>query len=198
MKKTAIVLSIALAAALALAGCQAEAGAENSKETAPGNPVIESNLSVMDDSMANDSAQQPSETETGSTDDTDNIDLSSLPSELASAEDLTGNGGYLLIGQVPDEDIGIYCDNAETRDLVYIRYGTHIQSFQQEAWADPTILPRVEWEDWDGDGKKDLVIDYLRHEGEYFDGETTSPGVVGEKVVYQWDGEKWTDIHFSN
>lgn len=117
---------------------------------------------------------------------------------MASAEDLNDAGGYLLIGAVPEEDISIYCENAETRDWVYIRYGTHIQSFRQEAWADPTILPRVEWQDWDGDGNNELVVDYLRHEGEYFDGKAASTGVVGERVVYRWDGEKWTELHFSN
>lgn len=119
-----------------------------------------------------------------------------LPTELAHADDLDGAGGYLLIGQVPEADIALYCDNDQIRSQVYIRFGTHFQAFGQEAWIDPTLLPEVSWTDWDGDGERDLVVDYLRHQGTYFDGTTTSPGIVGEQVVYQWDGSRWTDLHF--
>lgn len=120
-----------------------------------------------------------------------------LPTTLATESDINGEGGYLLLGSIPDENIAIYCDNSEERNQVYIRYGDHFQAFEQKAWEDPTILPELEWTDWDGDGNKDLIVKYLRHEGTYFDGETSQPGIVYEKVVYQWNGESWTDIHFT-
>lgn len=120
----------------------------------------------------------------------------SLPTILTTESDINGEGGYLLLGNIPDENIAIYCDNSEERHRVYIQYGEHFQAFEQKAWEDPTILPELEWKDWDGDGNMDLIVKYLRHEGTYFDGEASQPGIVYEEVVYQWNGEAWTDIHF--
>lgn len=119
-----------------------------------------------------------------------------LPMNLATSLDINGEGGYLLLGNIPDEGIAIYCDNLEERNQVYIQYGEHFQMFEQKAWEDPTILPELDWEDWDEDGNMDLIVKYLRHEGTYFDGKTSSPGTVYEEVVYQWNGACWTDIHF--
>ena len=122
-----------------------------------------------------------------------------LPTALASEADLTGEGGYLLLGEAAEGEIGLYCDNAKERTQVYLRYGTHFQAFSQSGvWTDPDLFPKVAWYDWDGDGAADLVVDYLRYEGVYFDGETASPGIVGEQVVYQWDGAQWTDLHFGS
>lgn len=121
-----------------------------------------------------------------------------LPGKLATPEDLTGKGGYLLLAEIPEEDIALYCDNLEERNQVYIRYGEHFQAFDQQVWTDPTVLPELTWGDWDEDGKQDLSAKYLWHEGIYFDGEKTSPGLVYEFVVYQWEKEQWTDIHFTS
>lgn len=60
------------------------------------------------------------------------------------------------------------------------------------------IFPELSFEDWDGDGMKELVVKYLRHEGSYFDGNSVSPGLVYELVIYEWDGERWDDMHFSS
>lgn len=190
MKRVTAILILMLAAIPVLTGCQSGIG--NAGYAATGNVIASSNTENKDTDGIK--TTQPADDDLP--DDAETLDLSLFPSVLASAKDLNGDGGYLLIGEVPEEDIGIYCDNSEIRDRVFIRYKSHIQSFQQDAWVDPTILPKVEWLDWDNDGKDDLVIEYLRHEGEYFDGESTSPGVVGEYVIYQWDGEKWTDVHF--
>lgn len=121
-----------------------------------------------------------------------------LPTTLASAKDINAGGGYLLIGELPEENIRLYCDNSEERNKVYIQYEEHFQMFEQKALIDPTILPELNYTDWDEDGVMDLVVDYLRHEGTYFDGKTNLPGVVGERVVYQWNGEQWMDIHFTS
>jgi len=121
-----------------------------------------------------------------------------LPDELATEEELTGKGGYLLLGEIPEEDIAVYCDNLEERRQVYIRYGEHFQAFEQQVWPDPTVLPELIWDDWDEDGREELSVKYLRHEGIYFDGEKTSPGLVYEFVVYQWENEQWRDIHFTS
>lgn len=121
-----------------------------------------------------------------------------LPTTLAKMEDIDGSGGYLLIGEIPEADIALYCDNLEDRDMAYIRYGEHFQAFQQKAWMDPTVLPELDWQDWDDDGAMELVVKYLRHEGTFFDGQSASPGLVCEMVVYKWDENQnqWTDIHF--
>jgi len=121
-----------------------------------------------------------------------------LPDTLASEEDLTGEGGYLLLGEIPEEDIALYCDNLEERNQVYLRYGEHFQSFEQPVWSDPTVLPELSWEDWDEDGQMDLCVKYLRHEGVYFDGEKNTPGLVHEFVVYQWKDGQWIDLHFTS
>lgn len=119
-----------------------------------------------------------------------------LPVNLATPSDVDDKGGYLLLGSIPDEKVAIYCTNSEDRNQVFIQYGEHFQMFPQKAWEDPTILPELTWADWDEDGTMDLIIKYLRHEGTYFDGETSSSGTVYEEVIYQWNGEYWTDIHF--
>lgn len=121
-----------------------------------------------------------------------------LPEVLASAGDVDGSGGYLMIGAMPEADIALYCDNLEERNSAYIRYGEHFQRFGQEAWTDPAVLPELDWRDWDEDGTMELVVKYLRHEGTFFDGESVSPGLVYELVVYKWDETRWTDIHFSS
>lgn len=124
--------------------------------------------------------------------------IEDLPTALAKMEDIDGSGGYLLIGEIAEADIALYCDNSEDRDMAYIRYGEHFQAFQQKAWIDPTVLPELDWQDWDDDGAMDLVVKYLWHEGTYFDGQSASPGLVCEMVVYKWDENQnqWTDIHF--
>lgn len=121
-----------------------------------------------------------------------------LPDTPATAESLTGEGGYLLLGCLPEADIALYCDNLEERNQVYLRYGEAFQKFEQKVWTDPTVLPELSVQDQDEDGVKEIAVRYLRHEGEYFDGETTSPGLVCEFVIYRWDENKWTDIHFSS
>lgn len=124
--------------------------------------------------------------------------MEDLPTALAKMEDMDGSGGYLLIGEIVAADIALYCDNSEDRDMAYIRYGEHFQAFQQKAWIDPTVLPELDWQDWDDDGAMELVVKYLRHEGTYFDGQSASPGLVCEMVVYKWDENQnqWSDIHF--
>lgn len=119
-----------------------------------------------------------------------------LPAVLAAPEDIGGEGAYLLLGELPEEDIALYCDNSSQRQQVYLRCGEHFQAFTENPWPDPTILPELTWTDWDGDGTPDLLVRYLRHEGTYFDGESLSPGLVCQEVVYQWDGQQWNDIHF--
>lgn len=115
-----------------------------------------------------------------------------LPTALASASDLDGGGGYLLLGETAD--IALYCDNLEERSQAYIRYGDAFQAFRQEAWTDPSVLPELSWSEATGE----LTVKYLRHEGVYFDGETRSLGLVYEMVLYQWDGTRWTDVHFTS
>lgn len=120
-----------------------------------------------------------------------------LPETLASADDLDRNGGYLLIGKITEPEIALYCDNNATRNKVYIRYGEHFQAFDQEAWLDPTVLPELS-ADTDEEGVLTLTVKYLRHEGTYFDGETSSPALVCEQVLYRWENDAWTDIHITS
>lgn len=42
------------------------------------------------------------------------------------------------------------------------------------------VMPELSFEDWNGDGQKDLVVNYLSDEGVYFDGKAKSPGLVYE------------------
>lgn len=119
-----------------------------------------------------------------------------LPTALATPEDMDGSGGYLLLGEVPEADVALYCENDEARSRACLRYGTHFQAFDQQACPDPTVLPQLLWADWDGDNQPDLTVRYLRHEGVYFDGKDYSPGLVCEEVVYLWEGDHWKDLHF--
>ncbi len=190
MKKSAAFV-LALALVRALAGCDKKPdGAQTTPSSAPTpTPPVGS--------------AAPEETDERPDD---------LPDELATAEDLTGEGGYLLLGKAyapiacprptpteeTPEEVALYCDNLEERNRVYLQYGEHFQAFEQLAWPDPTVLPELTWDDWDEDGERELTVKYLRHEGTYFDGEKYEPGLVYEQVVYQWDEaqQTWTDIHF--
>ena len=176
------VLGLLLMAACTCTGCGHAAG---SREQAPDSSRREAPSPSVNSAQAS-PADAP--------------DLLSLPDGLPTAPaapgDLDASGGYLLLGEIPEEDLALYCDNAPERTRAYLRYGESFQAFDQDAWADPTILPELEWADWDEDGTMDLIVKYLRHQGAYFDGTTTLPGLVCEEVVYQWDGSRWTDIHF--
>lgn len=119
-----------------------------------------------------------------------------LPDTLARAEGLDRSGGYLLLGVLPELDIALYCDNAQVRDTAHLRYGEHFQSFDQEIWSDPTVLPRLTWSDGADGALPGLAVHYLSHQGTFFDGERYHPGLAGEEVVCQWDGTQWTDVHF--
>ena len=43
-----------------------------------------------------------------------------LPTNLAISSDINGEGGYLLLGKIPEENIAIYCDNSVETNQVYI------------------------------------------------------------------------------
>ncbi len=175
--KRNVAFALALALLLALAGCEKK---PDGSQTTPG------------------PAPTPTPpAEAAAPEEADELP-DALPDKLATAEDLTGEGGYLLLGEVPEEDIALYCDNLEERNRAYIRYGEHFQTFDQQVWPDPTVLPELTWDDWDEDGQRELTVKYLRHEGTYFDGEKYEPGLVYEQVVYEWDEaqQTWTDIHF--
>ena len=109
---------------------------------------------------------------------------------------MSSYGDYLMIGELPEKDIYLYCDNQEEKKQVYIRFQNNFQRFDLQDECDFSILPELTMEDWDEDGQEDLVVKYFRYKGEYFDGERVLPGVVYELVVYQWSGNQWEDIHF--
>lgn len=111
-----------------------------------------------------------------------------LPKTLADESDLDENGGYLLLGEVPEADIALYCDNAAERNYAYLRCGEHFQAFPEDVWPDPTVLPELAWNEETGE----LTILYYRHQGTYFDGESCSPALVHYEKIYTQEGSQWT------
>ena len=87
-----------------------------------------------------------------------------------------------LLAELPEEDIAVYwdlrngLDGLEGRSL--IRYGECLQYVEERlasSWP-----PELHYQDFDGDGEKELAVIY-------------SPDGQGMLLsVYEWDGQRWT------
>lgn len=113
------------------------------------------------------------------------------PEELPALEDLPtwpleetpGAAEYpiYLLAELPEEDIAIYY--VRGTDKALIRYGEYLQ-WGDAVWSSGQPLPQLHFEDLDGDGEKELVINYFPSYG--------TDVTVGKLTVYEWNGEKWT------
>lgn len=96
---------------------------------------------------------------------------------------------YWLLAQVDSEDIALYGINPmgtsdEVRGI-YLRYGEHLQYFDQVAMPYQFICPQLTWYDFDGDGENELLVIYAVLKGTTVD--------INELVVYEWEGDQWSE-----
>lgn len=99
-----------------------------------------------------------------------------LPEDLPTEAGMEGDW-WLLLAELPGEDIGLYCGKYD-EETVYLRYGETFQVFQQDL-SGGGHLPEMERVD-----DSTIAVQYYQ-EG----------GAIGERVTYRWTGAYWADAH---
>ena len=122
--------------------------------------------------------------------------LEDLPTEVINAYTLgdlyENTDPYWLLDQVEGEDIALYGVNplgaADEVRGIYLRYGEHLQYFDQVAMPYQFIRPHLTWYDFDGDGENELLTVYAVLKGTTVD--------QNELVVYEWEGDRWSEHRY--
>lgn len=122
--------------------------------------------------------------------------LEDLPTEVLDAYTLgdlyENTDPYWLLDQVEGEDIALYGINpmgaADEVRGIYLRYGEHLQYFDQVAMPYQFIRPHLNWYDFDGDGENELLTVYAVLKGTTVD--------QNELVVYEWEGDRWSEHRY--
>lgn len=113
-----------------------------------------------------------------------------IAAELPRAPVQSWEDGIMLLAEAAQGDIGVYYVPSLGGSYVALRYGEHVQTFEQTSLTPRFILPQVGWRDWDGDGKNELAVVYYAGSG---------TGVSVEELhIYEWNGGQWTDVPFDN
>lgn len=102
-----------------------------------------------------------------------------LPMEVGAKTDF-----WELLSELPGEDIALYRQPWDT-EYVYLRRGEHFQVLEHSLEG-LDMLPLLEYVD-----DSTIAIHFRRHEGTYFNGETTEPGVVSDVLECTWTGAHW-------
>lgn len=122
--------------------------------------------------------------------------LEDLPTEALDAYTLgdlyENTDPYWLLDQVEGEDIALYGVNpmgaADEVRGIYLRYGEHLQYFDQVAMPYQFIRPHLTWYDFDGDGENELLTVYTVGRGTTID--------INELVVYEWEDGQWSEHRY--
>lgn len=104
-----------------------------------------------------------------------------LPEDLPTEVSAEGDW-WLLIAELPGEDIALYCDKYST-ETVYLRYGETFQVFQQNFSLEKNMLPEISRVD-----DASIAIRYQRQEND---------SAAEEQVLYRWNGIYWEDTRSS-
>lgn len=121
--------------------------------------------------------------------------LDELPTEILDvrtmADLIDSTEPYWLLELLDyEEEIAIYTANPMERYFeklngVYLRYGDHLQYFEQQICPYTYVQPEMTWTDFDGDGDDELLVIYAT--------ERATTMVVNELVVYEWEGDQWSE-----
>lgn len=105
-------------------------------------------------------------------------DPASLPVQLVTPE--TADTDVWLAAELPEFDIAAYYDTQQEKS--WLRYGSRFQEI-----SDPLVdradmaLPELHFEDFDGDGERELAVLYGG----------AADGGYANLTVYEWNGQKW-------
>ena len=108
-------------------------------------------------------------------------DLASLPVQLVTPE--TADTDVWLVAELPEFDIAAYYDTQQEKK--WLRYGNYFQEI-----SDPLVdradmtLPELHFEDFDGDGERELAVLYGR----------AADGGYGGLTIYARPGQKWQGL----
>ena len=108
-------------------------------------------------------------------------DPASLPVQLVTPE--TADTDVWLAAELPEFDIAAYYDARLEKS--WLRYGSRFQEI-----SDPLVdradmaLPELHFEDFDGDGERDLAVLSGR----------AAAGGYANLTVYRWTGQKWQGL----
>ncbi len=122
--------------------------------------------------------------------------LEDLPTEVLDAHTLgdlyENTDPCWLLDQVEEEGIALYGVNpmgaADEVRGIYLRYGEHLQYFDQVAMPYQFICPHLTWYDFDGDGENELLAVYSVGRGTTMD--------INELVVYEWEDGRWSEHRY--
>lgn len=118
-----------------------------------------------------------------------------LPETDATVEDVLASTPDQLfrLGHVPDSELALYAPGGLAGDAEYagvlLQSGKHLTHFEQVylSAASPR-LPDLWWDDFDGDGQKELAVNYLT--------ENSENRHIFELHIYRPDGNAWVDCGF--
>lgn len=106
------------------------------------------------------------------------------PAEELPAAVGAENDFWQLLSELPESGVALYRRSWDT-EHVYLRYGAHFQVLEHSLEG-LDMLPLLEYVD-----DSTIAIHFRRHEGVYFNGETTEPGVVSDVLECTWTGAHW-------
>ena len=106
------------------------------------------------------------------------------PAEELPAAVGAENDFWQLLSELPGSGVALYRRSWDT-EHVYLRYGEHFQVLEHSLEG-LDMLPLLEYVD-----DSTIAIHFRRHEGVYFNGETTEPGVVSDVLHCVWNGTYW-------
>lgn len=91
------------------------------------------------------------------------LTVGDLPDEVTDAADVVaGSGVVYLLSELPEEDISLYGYGSDTLTGVLLRRGEDLTHLDQPYLApEHPAAPQLWWDDFDGDGEKELAVQYL-------------------------------------
>lgn len=106
-------------------------------------------------------------------------DPASLPAELVTPE----TADVWLAAELPEFDIAAYYDTQLEKN--WLRYGSYFQEISDSLVDRADMaLPELHFEDFDGDGERELAVLSGR----------AADGGYADLTVYRWTGQKWQGL----
>lgn len=91
------------------------------------------------------------------------LTVEDLPDAVTPAEEVqAGSGTLYLLSELPEEDIALYGYGSDALTGVLLRRGEVLSHWEEPYLAvENPAAPELWWDDFDGDGEKELAVQYL-------------------------------------
>lgn len=105
----------------------------------------------------------PSPAATPAADWWEELNVEDLPDTVTDTADVVaGSGAIYLLSELPEEDISLYGYGSDTLTGVLLRRGDVLSHWEEPYLAaENPAAPELWWDDFDGDGEKELAVQYL-------------------------------------